>query len=264
MLRAYLVIVPVMLAVAAVNVFTKLDDARRLGHAFSFAEVSVWELSSFAAGLVASAVAYWAVILAPIGRRRLARALALHGLASLAYSILHVGLMVLIRIGVYAAAGSTYRFGLGEAPYEHRKDVIAYVALAGAFWAAARLARAAPAPGVGKPRPVTFDIQDGAAILRAPVRDILAVRAAGNYVEFLLADGRKPLMRAPLLRIETALEPYGFVRTHRSWIVNGARIRVIEAAGSGDFRVEIDGGLSAPVSRRFPEALKQLRGGCGE
>jgi DNA-binding LytR/AlgR family response regulator len=263
LIAAYLGIAAVMLAVAGVNVLTEVDDARRLGHVYSVLEVGVWELSSVVAGLAAAAVAYWALAIAPIDRRRPMRTIATHALASLVFSAVHIGGMVALRVAVYAAAGSAYRFGISEIPYEYRKDVLSYAGLVAAFWAAQRwlgdgggAAAARAAVEV-----VTFDIEDGGSLIRAPVREILAARAAGNYVEFVLADGRRPLMRAALGKIEASLAPYGFVRTHRSWIVNGERVRVIEAAGSGDFRVEIDGGVSAPVSRRFPEALKQLRDG---
>ena len=67
-------------------------------------------------------------------------------------------------------------------------------------------------------------------------------------------------MRAPLSQVEAALTPHGFVRTHRSWLVNAARVRALQPAGSGDFRVALDGNLCAPLSRRFPEALARLRG----
>jgi DNA-binding LytR/AlgR family response regulator len=95
------------------------------------------------------------------------------------------------------------------------------------------------------------------------VGEILAARGAGNYVEFALEDGRRPLMRAALSAVETQLAPHGFVRTHRSWLVNAARVRALTAAGSGDFRLDLGGGLTAPLSRRYPAALSRLRGDGG-
>ncbi|HUO12921.1 MAG TPA: LytTR family DNA-binding domain-containing protein, partial [Caulobacteraceae bacterium] len=112
---------------------------------------------------------------------------------------------------------------------------------------------------LGSRSPTSFDIRDGPALLRVPTAEILAVRAAGNYVEFLLDDGRRPLMRASLQQIEAGLAPAGLVRTHRSWIVNHRRVRALVPAGSGDFRLDLGGGVSAPLSRRFPGALEQLR-----
>ena len=89
--------------------------------------------------------------------------------------------------------------------------------------------------------------------------DILAVGSAGNYVEFALADGRRPMMRSPLSALEDELGPRGFVRTHRSWLVNAARMTALKPEGSGDYTVELES-LQVPLSRRYPQALETLRG----
>ena len=103
-----------------------------------------------------------------------------------------------------------------------------------------------------------YSIRDGNRILRVPMVDILAVSSAGNYVEFSLRDGRKPLMRSPLSALEAELAPHGFVRTHRSWLVNAMQMTGLKPEGSGDYTVEL-GELTVPLSRRFPEALAKLR-----
>ena len=67
-------------------------------------------------------------------------------------------------------------------------------------------------------------------------------------------------MRASLTAIEAQLAPLGFVRTHRSWLVNAARVTELRPEKSGDYAVGL-GSLEAPLSRRFPEALARLRAG---
>ena len=190
------------------------------------------------------------------GWRARGRFLALHlGAASL-YSLLHVGLMVAMRHGVYAALGETYDYGppVERFIYEFRKDLLSYTLFVGVFWSVRSLREARETPV----RPVSFDIRDGARLIRAPLGDILAVASAGNYVEFILADGRRPLMRATLAAVEVELERCGFVRTHRSWLVNAARMSGLRPEGSGDWTVEL-GVLEAPLSRRYSEALERLR-----
>ncbi len=103
-----------------------------------------------------------------------------------------------------------------------------------------------------------YAIRDGARIVRVPVRDILAVSSAGNYVEFALRDGRRVLMRSPLSAVEAEFAAHGFVRVHRSWLVNAMQMTGLKPEGSGDYTVEL-GALSVPLSRRFPEALAKLR-----
>jgi DNA-binding LytR/AlgR family response regulator len=174
------------------------------------------------------------------------------------YAVLHVSGFVAIRKVAYVLLlHGHYRFGplLEEFSYEASKDVLAFLfaSVAAALTLRWRFEVAAAAEA-----PEVFDIRDGARIVRVPVADILAVRSAGNYVEFLLGDGRSPLMRAALSSLEPRLGAMGFVRTHRSWLVNSARMSGLRPDGSGDYTVEL-GKLEAPLSRRFPDALAKLR-----
>jgi DNA-binding LytR/AlgR family response regulator len=66
-------------------------------------------------------------------------------------------------------------------------------------------------------------------------------------------------MRATLAAIEVELGGFGFVRAHRSWLVNVARVTGLRPDGSGDWTVEL-GAIEAPVSRRYPQALERLKG----
>jgi DNA-binding LytR/AlgR family response regulator len=72
--------------------------------------------------------------------------------------------------------------------------VLSYAGAAALFWDRAWLARRLKGtPAVCRPRLEVFEIRDGARTLRPSMSDILAVQSAGNYVEVLLADGRRPL-----------------------------------------------------------------------
>jgi hypothetical protein len=262
LVRAYLAIAAFATLVTTVNVLSALHEVSRAGRI-----PAVWEpiTAEFTGGVTALAwcgIVYAALRRAPPGHAGWVRMLSIHGGASFLYSALHFGSMMSLRAVIYAAAGLHYRITLTEFPYECRKDVLSYLILAGIFWIFAkpvRRVKAATTMAPAEPPIATFDIQDGNRILRLPVRDILLLRAAGNYVEFLLEDGSKPLMRASLREMETVLAPQGFVRTHRSWLVNGRRLRALRPAGSGDFQIELDGGTEAPLSRRFPAALARLR-----
>ena len=65
-------------------------------------------------------------------------------------------------------------------------------------------------------------------------------------------------MRSPLSALEAELASHGFVRVHRSWLVNAMQMTGLKPEGSGDYSVEL-GALTVPLSRRFPEALAKLR-----
>ena len=263
--RAYAVIAAFLFLVDCINIASTLYDARRMGRPLAVLEPVTWEFTSGIAQVCSCGVIYLALAWATPGRSSWRRVLPTHILASLIFSALHTGLMTLLRIPVYAARGLSYRLPpFGDVIYEYRKDIIAYLVLAALFWLFCRpgsRAGSAADPAETTPAQVaaTFDIVEGANIMRAPLRQILAVRAAGNYVEFLLEDGRRPLMRAALSRIEGRLERHGFLRTHRSWIVNPACLNGLLAVGSGDYRLLLGAGAEAPLSRRFPQALERLK-----
>jgi hypothetical protein len=264
-LRAWLAVFALLGLDVFVNVTTQIDDARRSGEKIPLALPITLELTSACAAVLSAVIVFAAVRFAPPGRGPIWRTLATHLGGSLAYSVAHVGLMTLLRTLVFAAAGKVYPWSPQELPYEYRKDLLAYVVIGGIFWLLARRQPPAPEVSAGVTRvdaasPATFDIRDGASLLRIPVAEILAAKAAGNYVEFVLDDGRRPLMRASMAQIEASLGPHGFVRAHRSWLVNAARVRALSATGAGDFRVDLGCGLVVPASRRYPEALAQFRG----
>jgi DNA-binding LytR/AlgR family response regulator len=221
----------------------------------------LWEVSSSITILATMWIPWGAISLAPPdeaageGWRPKVRFALIHLAGVLTFSALHVIGFVMMRKTGYALMGAgEYEFG-DAFIYELRKDLVTYGLLAGAFLLSAYLRRRRNEAV----RPVSFDIRDGARIIRVPLADILAVSSAGNYVEFRLADGRRPLMRATLAAVEAELSRFGFVRVHRSWLVNTERVTGLRPDGSGDWTVEL-GAVEAPLSRRYPAALEQLRG----
>jgi len=241
-----------------------VQAALRLGAASSPWEPVFWEYTSGAASIALYPliwrVAHWAYP----GDGRPGRWVLAHAAASLVFSAAHITGFILLRDAICLLAGSHYHFGgLAGALYEYPRDLITYGLAAGGLWGVSALLNAR-APLAAQPRPpddpATFDIRDGVRTLRVPLSQIAAVSSAGNYVEFNLVDCRKPLMRATLGAIESQFAQRGFVRIHRSWLVNAARVEAIEPAGSGDFTVTLAGGLKAPLSRRFRDALEALRG----
>jgi len=184
--------------------------------------------------------------------------LLIHIPAAVIFSLAHVSGFVALRVLAYRALGGHYHVGhfWAQYVYELRKDGFGYVMFLAGFWLIEQLLK--QQPPLASPSP-TFDIRDGAKLTRVVLSDILAVTSAGNYVEFLMRDGRRLLMRSPLSAVETDLSERGFVRTHRSWLVNEAAVTGLIPEGSGDYAVSL-GRLTAPLSRRFPAALARLRG----
>jgi DNA-binding LytR/AlgR family response regulator len=260
--RAYCVIVPLILLATVVNTLSTVYDLQRAGHEVALWKPLSWEVSSAIALMAAALITHIASRLAPPGKAGWTRMLLVNALATLPFSAIHTGGMFGLRSLVYLAEGEHYGFSAWDILYEYRKDLLTYAILYGAFRITMRPKMALPA---AKPANETlFDIVDGARLHRVPLGEIVSLRAAGNYVEFVLAGNERPLMRGSLQDMQDRLSPHGFLRTHRSWIVNPARVRQIKAIGSGDFQLTLENGEEAPLSRRFPEALTRLRENSGE
>ena len=233
------------------NVLTLQHDRPRLG----LLEPAIWEGSSWLSLLAFFWIAWVFWLLAPLRGRPRWRWL-LHIPGALAYALAHVGGFIVLRKIAYWAFGSRYVFGENFF-YELPKDVLAYGLFIGGIGVVGHLLRQQQliqTPG----QTLTLDIRDGAKLTRVRLSDILAITSAGNYVEFALQDGRRLLMRSPLSALESDLEGRGFVRTHRSWLVNSARVTALKPEGSGDYEISL-GNLEVPLSRRFKAALAKLR-----
>lgn len=220
----------------------------------------VWEGTAGVMVVVAALLPWFLMRWVPLESRPVWRTVLVYVAAAPLFSIIHVVGFVLLRDLIYRAFGSRYEFGpiVPGFEYEASKDIFGYFGAIAFFWIGGRIFREQPIGTRQMAR--LYDIRDGAKLLRVRIDDVLAISSAGNYVEFVLRDGRKPLLRKPLSSLEAELAPEGFVRTHRSWLVNAMQVTGLKPAGSGDYEVEL-GTVTVPLSRRFPEALAKLRAG---
>ncbi len=245
--------------VAIVNTLDVIS-LHRLRPEYGVLRPILWESTAGVTILLAALIPWVLLRYFRIERRPLWQSATVTILCAPLFSIVHVASFVALRMAIYAADGLRYDFGpvVPGFEYEASRDIFGYVGAFAVFWVAARFfeRRQEVAPAGQR----LFDIRDGARLIRVPIADILAVTSAGNYVEFVLRDGRKPLMRKPLSTLEAELMADGFVRTHRSWLVNAMQVTGLKPEGSGDYEVEL-GSVSVPLSRRFPEALAKLRAG---
>ena len=238
--------------VIVVDIFSTLHDRAQFGHPVPWWEPAVWEVSS---GLVLTALApgvLWLVRRIPPRLAPPFRWIAVHLACGLAFSLVHVVAMGVLRSAAYRLVGDVYHpLGpLGDWPYELRKDLLIYVGLVAAYplWTAFRARRAPP----GAPADI-LEVRDGARRVFLPISDILWVEAAGNYVELHTGQAAAVLHRASLAQMEKSLT--GFVRIHRSRLVNRTAIGEVETKSSGDFAVRLGSGQTLLGSRRFRAAL---------
>jgi len=87
--------------------------------------------------------------------------------------------------------------------------------------------------------------------------EIAAVQAAGNYVS--LQHRPNPyLVRESLSSILEKLKPYGFIRIHRSVVVNTLMVEEIQPLPTGEYRLRLRGGKEYMVTRTYKNNLKHL------
>jgi two-component system LytT family response regulator len=87
--------------------------------------------------------------------------------------------------------------------------------------------------------------------------DIVAVEAEGNYV-VLQRESGSYLLRESISAMAEKLRPYGFIRIHRSVLVNGAFVEEIQPWVTGEYGLRIKGGKQYTVTRTYKKNLKSL------
>ncbi|WP_293378126.1 LytTR family DNA-binding domain-containing protein [Phenylobacterium sp.] len=179
----------------------------------------------------------------------------IHILAATGVSLIHVLGAGVLRWAAYRLAGDHYDplSPLGDWPYEARKDVFVYVAIAGAYVLVREVMKrpaASPASGTAD----VLEVRDGARRHFVPLAEVVWVEAAGNYVE-LHRSGSGLLHRASLSDMERRLRGAGFVRIHRSRLVRREAVAAVESKSTGDFVVRLRGGGELAGSRRYRRPL---------
>lgn len=236
---------------AALNVWTRVHDQPNLSSPGTIWEPITWELSSAIATLALIPLVWRGVLAAEKpAERRYTSVVPIMSYA-LAFYVLHVTTFVLLRWCTYAALGRTYVFGGAMSwLYELPKDVVSFAILFAILMAGRRLGERPHEGKASPPLPDPLKIKDGNRTFLIMPDDIIAASASGNYVQYHCVDGRRPLSRSRFAEAEELLRPHGFLRTHRSWLVNTARVREVRSVGNGDHELVV-GDLQVPVSRRF-------------
>lgn len=100
-------------------------------------------------------------------------------------------------------------------------------------------------------------VRDGTKVTLIPVAKLDYAEAQDDYVA-LASQGKKHLKQQTIASLETCLDPNGFVRIHRSYIVNLERVVRIEPYGKDSRLAILSDGTRLPVSRAGYARLKTL------
>lgn len=87
--------------------------------------------------------------------------------------------------------------------------------------------------------------------------DVIVVHAEGNYV-LLQRENGSYLLRESISDVAEKLEPYGFIRIHRSVLVNTAFVEEIQPCPTGEYELRVKGGKVYTVTRTYKKNLKSL------
>ena len=261
----YAIVIGLIAAWTVVTIFSNARDISwRLGSPHNLWEPVLWNVTSAIVGVAVLPLVRRGALLFRDRPVRLWPAAAAFVALALVYSALHIAGMGVLRELAYALGGWDYTFPWSrQIPYELRKDLFNYLAVALIFWFAERPAHAVPVqaeqvtPNVAAAptaRPELW-LRDGRTSVLIDASEIISVSSAGNYVEYELTGQRKHLIRATLQAEEARLAPFGIARVHRSRLVNLKRIVALQWRPSGDFEVRLDSGEVVPGSRRFKSAV---------
>nr|WP_314526072.1 LytTR family DNA-binding domain-containing protein [uncultured Brevundimonas sp.] len=92
-----------------------------------------------------------------------------------------------------------------------------------------------------------------------PISDIEWFASAGNYVVVNWA-GKEGLIRDTLQALEARLDPRVFARSHRSSLINLARVAQVQPLSDGAWRLTMNSGAELVVSRTYRDAVLEKLG----
>ena len=122
---------------------------------------------------------------------------------------------------------------------------------------AARLIEMLPHLKLAHEPPARIAIKVKGRYLFFDPRELISAEANGNYVLFVQRTG-SCLLREPLSVVAERLAPFGFLRIHRSILVNAAFVDSLEPCDTGEYLLRMKNGKEYTVTRTYKENLKML------
>ena len=108
--------------------------------------------------------------------------------------------------------------------------------------------------GSGARHPRRIAIKSDGRTVFLPVEEIDFMEAAGNYIR-IQAGSDAHMIRDKISEMEERLQSAGFVRIHRSTLVNAERIREMHPLFNGDQTVVLSNGRKLTMSRTYRESV---------
>jgi hypothetical protein len=250
----------------------ELANEARSGEGVSYGRALAVEVCSHLVVAALLPVLYWMHRRWPV--RNGARNIAIHVAGLVPFSIVHtLGMAALRFLWFSGILGEDYSFPLtvDRLVFEFAKDIVNYGMLSAATEllrhliggpqpaaaAAPPSAPVAPASVAAVALPERFAVRKRGKEIMVEVADIDWIEAAGNYA-VLHVGGETLEIRSSLTKLEGELDPRRFVRVHKSYVVNVARIAEVTPWISGDWRIRLQDGAEVNLSRRYRQRFEAL------
>jgi DNA-binding LytR/AlgR family response regulator len=108
-----------------------------------------------------------------------------------------------------------------------------------------------------KPQSLRIAIKVRGKILFINLGDVVAVQAKGKCVS-LRQNASSYLLRESISVVAQRLETHGFIRIHRSALVNAAFVQEIRPLSTGEYCLRVEGGKEYTVTRTYKKNLQSL------
>ena len=211
--------------------------------------------SGLTAWLLIPAVAWWLTRF-PISPGHVGSKIAGHLLGSALFAAAHYFIMSAMRAVSYPWFGRNWQlseFWMHNLLVEYQKDIKIYVGIVAIVAIYRRMRQR------GDAAPERMVVQSGSGERLLEYADVECLEASRNYVS-VFADGKEYLLRETLSRLEKRLAERGFLRTHRSYLVNRAWVAGIEAGDSGNQNLVLRSGRKVPLSRSRRDEVREAVG----
>ncbi len=239
---------------------------------FHFWEPFVWEYASAISMLLLFPLLAYFLKKKPFNWQAIKISVVQYFIATIVFSVCHVGIMVVIKELTYLLMAGNYQFGdfWFEMFYEYRKDVWSFLMFVFAIqsygFILSRLQGEANPIQEGEDKndgiitPATIDrllVKKLGKEFIIKIEDVQWLESAGNYVNLHINERIYPL-RATLGKLSEQLTDKGFCRIHRSHAIRFDAIESITPLSSGDSEVKLVTGKVLNLSRRYKETFKAM------
>ncbi|MEO1580693.1 MAG: LytTR family DNA-binding domain-containing protein [Pseudomonadota bacterium] len=255
------------------NTATEIIDYSRNPGGPSPVQAWILEGTSHLGFALAIPLVLWMDSKSPLRFQTLARSLPAHVVFSVVFSAVHVSLMYVGRKVLFPIyMGYPYRWNhvLGEFTYEYLKDFRTYLLILSLIYlyrfVLLRLQGEAgflAANDSGEQNTAPNDrflVKKLGKEFLVRTKDIEWIESAGNYVNLHVEKRVYPL-RGTMVQIADRLSDQGFIRVHRSAIVNTDRIAELAVSDSGDGELRLTTDARVPVSRRYRQQVRTAMSG---